>query len=114
MIQKTLIKKDLMRMMFLRTYELLKLDIILCIFHVLISFYIYQTKHSFPNKFKSLPSKFRKCFWLTLTLTFLFSEKKLEYNTVQLHVYKEEYIYIQKSIFDMKTNLNSNYECNKN
>ena len=30
---------------------------------------------------------------LTLTLTFLFSEKKLEYNTVQLHVYKEEYIY---------------------
>ena len=30
---------------------------------------------------------------LTLTLTFYFSEKKLEYNTVQLHVYKEEYIY---------------------
>ena len=35
--------------------------------------------------------------------TYLFSEKKLEYNTVQLHVYKEEYIicmmnniYIQK------------------
>ena len=52
----------------------------------------------------------------------LFSEKKLEYNTVQLHVYKEEYIYacmmnniyIQKSIFDMKINLNNNYECNKN
>ena len=50
------------------------------------------------------------------------SEKKLEYNTVQLHVYKEEYIYacmmnniyIQKSIFDMKINLNNNYECNKN
>ena len=57
-----------------------------------------------------------------LTLTFLFSEKKLEYNTVQLHVYKEEYtyarmmnnIYIQKSIFDMKINLNNNCECNKN
>ena len=30
---------------------------------------------------------------LTLTLTFYFSEKKLEYNTVQLHVYKEEYMY---------------------
>ena len=50
-----------------------------------------------------------------------FSEKKLEYNTVQLHVYKEyiyacmmNNIYIQKSIFDMKINLNNNYECNKN
>ena len=39
----------------------------------------------------------------------LFSEKKLEPNTVQLHVYKEEYIYVwwiiytyKKSIFDMK------------
>ena len=59
---------------------------------------------------------------LTLTLTFLFPEKKLEYNTVQLHVYKEKYIYacmmtniyIQKSMFDMKINLNNNYECNKN
>ena len=26
--------------------------------------------------------------------TYLFSEKKLEYNIVQLHVYKEEYIYM--------------------
>ena len=59
---------------------------------------------------------------LTLTLTFLFPEKKLEYNTVQLHVYKEKYIYacmmtniyIQKTMFDMKINLNNNYECNKN
>ena len=57
----------------------------------------------------------------TLTLTFLFPEKKLEYKTVQLHVYKEKYIYAcmmnniytQKRIFDMKMNLNNNYECNK-
>ena len=41
-----------------RTYELLKLQVILCIFHVVISFDIYQTIHSFPNKFQSLPSKF--------------------------------------------------------
>ena len=57
-----------------------------------------------------------------LILTFLFSGKKLEYNTVQLHVYKEECIYacmmnniyIQKSIFDIKINLNNNCECSKN
>ena len=61
-------------------------------------------------------------YFIILTLTFLFPEKKLEYNTVQLHVYKEKYIYacmmtniyIQKSMFDMKINLNNNYECNKN
>ena len=59
---------------------------------------------------------------LTLTLTFLFPEKKLEHkHSTWLHVYKEKYIYtcmmkniyIQKSTFDMKTNLNNNYECNK-
>ena len=49
-------------MILFRTYEHLKLYIILCISHALISFYIYQTIHSFPNKFNSLPSKFRKCF----------------------------------------------------
>ena len=59
---KTPVKKDLMRIILFRTYELLKLYIILCIFHVLISFDIYQTIHSFPNKFQSLSSKFRKCF----------------------------------------------------
>ena len=35
---------------------------ILCIFFVLIIFYIYQTIHSFPDKFRSLPTKFWKCF----------------------------------------------------
>ena len=70
------------------------------------------------NKYNSLTLTLA----LTLRLTFLFSEKKVEYNTVQLYEYKEEYIYacmmnniyIQKSIFDMKINLNNNYECNKN
>ena len=41
--------------------------------------------------FSQARSKLKKL--VTLTLTFYFSEKKLEYNTVQLHVYKEEYIY---------------------
>ena len=36
--------------------------IILCIFSVLIIFYIYQTIYCFPNKFKSLLEKFRKYF----------------------------------------------------
>ena len=45
---------------------------------------------------------------INITLTFIFW-KKLEYKTVQLHVYIEIYIcmmnnlYIQKSIFDMKS-----------
>ena len=39
---------------------------------------------------------------ITLTLTFYFSEKKLEYNTVQLHICMVNNIYIQKSIFGMK------------
>ena len=56
------VKKDLMRIILFRTYELLKLYIALCIFHVLISFDIYQTMHSFPNKFQSLSSKFGKSF----------------------------------------------------
>ena len=50
----------------LRPYEHLKLYIILCIFHVLRTFYIYQTIHSFPIKFKSLPSKFRKRFFIAV------------------------------------------------
>ena len=57
---QTPIKKDLMKIILFRTYEHLKLYIILSIFHVL---YIYQTIHSLANKFKSLPSKFRECFW---------------------------------------------------
>ena len=59
---KTPVKKDLMKIILFRTYEHLKLNIIICIFHVLITFYIYQAIHSFPNKFNSLPSTFRKCF----------------------------------------------------
>ena len=56
------VKKGLMRIVLFRTYELLKLYIILCIFYVPIIFYICQTIHSFPKKFKSLPFKFLKCF----------------------------------------------------
>ena len=41
-----------------RNYEHLKLYIILCIFCILIIFYIYQTIYCFPNKFKCFPSKF--------------------------------------------------------
>ena len=48
-----------MRIISFKTYEHLKLYIILCIFRVLNTFYIYQTIHLFPNKFKSLPFKFR-------------------------------------------------------
>ena len=58
---KTPVKMDLMRIVFLRTYESFKLYIIVCIFHVLTTFYIYQNIHSFSSKFNSLPSKFRKC-----------------------------------------------------
>ena len=59
---RTPVKKSLMRIVLFRSYEHLKLHIILRIFCVLIIFYIYQTIHSFPNKFKSLPSKFHKFF----------------------------------------------------
>ena len=59
--QKTHFKKDLTRIILFRTYEHSKLYIILCIFHVLTTLYIYQIKHSFPNKFNSLPFKFWKC-----------------------------------------------------
>ena len=47
-----------MRIILFRSYENLKLYVILCIFCVLMIFYIYQIIHSFPNKFKSLSSKF--------------------------------------------------------
>ena len=43
---KTPVKKDLMRIILFRTYEHLKLYIILYIFHVLMIFFIYQTMHS--------------------------------------------------------------------
>ena len=59
---KATAKKDLMRIILFRTYEHLKLYIILYIFHVSITFFICQTIRSLPHKFKSLPSKFRKCF----------------------------------------------------
>ena len=52
-----------MRIILFRTYEHLKLYIILRIFHILKTFYIYQTLHSLSNKFKSLLSKFRKVLW---------------------------------------------------
>ena len=45
---------------FIKIHE--KLYITICIFCVLIIFYIYQTIHIFPNKFKSLSSKFREYF----------------------------------------------------
>ena len=32
------------------------------IIYILSIFYVYQTKHYFSNKFKSLASKLRKCF----------------------------------------------------
>ena len=56
------VKKDLMRIIFFRIYERLELYIILCIFCVRINSYIYETIHSFTNKFISVPSKFRKYF----------------------------------------------------
>ena len=59
---KTPVKKDLRRIILFKIYERFKLYIILCIFCFLIIFYIYQTIHFFPNKFKSLRSKFHKCF----------------------------------------------------
>ena len=59
---KTPVEKDLMRKVLFRTYEHLKLYIILGMFYVLMTFHIYQTIHSIPNKFNSLLSKFRKCF----------------------------------------------------
>ena len=52
-----------MRITLFRTYERLKLYVILCIFYVLIISCIYQTIHSFPNKFKSLTSKSHKNFY---------------------------------------------------
>ena len=58
---QTPVKKDMMRIILFRTYEYLKLCIILYIFHVLRIFYIYQTISYHSNKFKSLSSKFCKC-----------------------------------------------------
>ena len=46
---KTAVQKDLMRVILFRTYEHLKLYIILYIFYVAIIFLIYQTMHSLPN-----------------------------------------------------------------
>ena len=60
---KTPVKKDLMGIISSRTNERLKVCIILWIFCVLIIFYTYQNIHSFSNKFKSIPSKFCKCFY---------------------------------------------------
>ena len=60
---KISVKKDWMRIILFRTYEHLKLYIILRIFHILKTFYIYQTLHLLSNKFKSLLSKFRKVLW---------------------------------------------------
>ena len=48
-----------MKIILYRTYEHLQQYIILYIFHVLIIFYIYQTVHYFPNKFKFFLSKLR-------------------------------------------------------
>ena len=55
---KTPVKKDLMTIILFKTYEHLKLYTMLCIFHVPIYLYIYQTIHSSPNKFKSYPPNF--------------------------------------------------------
>ena len=63
---KTPVKKDLMGIILLTTYEHLKLYIILCIFHVLKTFHIYQTTHSFPDKFKFLPPNFWNVFSITV------------------------------------------------
>ena len=52
-----------MRIISFRSYEHLKLYIILCIFCVLVMFFIYQIIHYFLNKCMSLPSKFQKCFY---------------------------------------------------
>ena len=57
---ETPVKKNLMRITLLRTYECLKLYFILYIFCSVIIFYIYQTMHSLSNNFKSLLSKFCK------------------------------------------------------
>ena len=46
---KTHVKKNLMRIILFRTYKHLKLYIILYIFHVEITFFIYQTMHSLPK-----------------------------------------------------------------
>ena len=51
-----------MRIILFRSYEHLMFYIILCVFCALVIFYIYQIMHCFSNKFKSLPSKFPKCF----------------------------------------------------
>ena len=57
---------------------------------------------------------------INITLTFIFW-KKLEYKTVQLHVYIEIYIYAwwiiytsKKAYLTWKVNLNNNWESNKN
>ena len=57
--QKTHFKKDLTRIILLRAFKIIHYS--LYIFHVLITLYIQQIKHSFPNKFNSLPFKFWKC-----------------------------------------------------
>ena len=59
---KTPAKKNLIILILFRSYEHLKLYIIIYIFDILIIFFIYKAKHFLPIKFKSLPSKFRKCF----------------------------------------------------
>ena len=57
-----------MKIILFRTYEDLKLYIILCIFHVLKILYIYQAVHSFPNKFKFYPPIFGNVSSITVTI----------------------------------------------
>ena len=58
---KVSIARHFMIISLFKSCALQQQQMILYIFHVLIIFYIYQTIHSFPNKFKYLLTKFRRC-----------------------------------------------------
>ena len=57
-----------MRIILFRTYEYLKLYIVLSVFHVLIIFYIYQTLHSFliDGRWGHLPKDSLDNSWLKI------------------------------------------------
>ena len=56
----------MMTLILFKSNKCLKLRVIFCIFNILINFIIYKIIHSFPNKSKSLPTKFCKCFWYNI------------------------------------------------
>ena len=79
-------KKNLMTPILFKRNQGLKLYIILCIIHLLIIFIIYQSIHSFSNKWKVLTTKFHKRFPANIYL-FKVNNKKHQNDVIYIYIY---------------------------